>query len=43
VRCTVRQRITIFPVDDIAIERSMLGDKAGLYGGIALAIRGGRL
>jgi hypothetical protein len=27
----------MFPVDDLCIERSLLEDKAGLLGGIALA------
>jgi hypothetical protein len=27
----------MFPVHDLCIERSLLGDKAGLLGGIALA------
>ena len=43
VRQTVRERVRMFPVDDIRIERSMLGDRAGLYGGIALARQGGLL
>ena len=41
VRQTVRERVRMFPVDDIRIERSLLGDRAGLYGGIALARQGG--
>ena len=41
IRETVRERVRMFPVDDVRIERSLLGDKAGLYGGIALAREGG--
>jgi glucokinase len=40
VREVVRQRVRMFPVDELRIERSVLGDKAGLYGGIALARQG---
>ncbi len=43
VRSTVRDRVKIFSTNSVAIERSMLGDKAGSYGGIALAMRGGKL
>jgi glucokinase len=41
VRETVQKRVGMFPVDGVRIEPSSLGDKAGLYGGIALAARGG--
>ena len=37
VRETVKQRVRMFPVQDLSIERSLLEDKAGLLGGIALA------
>ena len=37
VRDTVGERVHMFPVDDLCIERSLLEDKAGLLGGIALA------
>jgi predicted NBD/HSP70 family sugar kinase len=37
VRQTVRDRVRMFPVHDLCIERSLLEDKAGLLGGIALA------
>jgi glucokinase len=37
VRETVRERVRMFPVQDLSIERSLLGDSAGLLGGIALA------
>ena len=41
VRKTVRERVRMFPVDAVRIERSLLGDKAGLFGGFALAREGG--
>jgi len=41
VRETVQKRVRMFPADGVRIEPSSLGDKAGLYGGIALAARGG--
>jgi len=37
VRATVRERVRMFPPGDVVIERSLLGDRAGLLGGIALA------
>ena len=37
VRETVKERVRMFPVQDLCIERSLLEDKAGLLGGIALA------
>ncbi len=37
VRAEINVRVRMFPVDDVRIERSSLGDKAGLLGGIALA------
>jgi glucokinase len=43
VRCTVRDRVRMFPVDGVRIECSILEDKAGLHGGVALAMRQGRL
>ncbi|MBM4081411.1 MAG: ROK family protein, partial [Planctomycetes bacterium] len=43
VRKTVRERVKMFPTDDIRIEPSLLGDKAGMLGGIALAMKGGLL
>jgi glucokinase len=42
VRETVRARVRMFPVDGVRIERAALGEKAGLWGGIALAMRGGQ-
>jgi glucokinase len=41
VRETIRRRVGMFPTDEVRVERSALGDKAGLMGGIALARRGG--
>jgi len=41
VRRVVLGRVRMFPVDDVRIEPSLLGHKAGLWGGIALAMKGG--
>jgi hypothetical protein len=41
MRETIRRRVGMFPTHDHRIERSVLGDKAGLMGGIAPARRGG--
>jgi glucokinase len=43
VRAEIGQRVRMFPADDVRVERSMLADKAGLWGGIALAMRGGTI
>jgi glucokinase len=43
VRDEIRQRVRMFPPDDVRVERSMLGDKAGIWGGIALAMRRGQI
>lgn len=43
VRETMRRRVRMFPVDDVRVEPSMLGEKAGMWGGIALAMKGGKL
>jgi len=43
VRATVRRRVRMFPADDVRIERSLLAEKAGMWGGIALAMRRGRV
>jgi len=40
VRESVRNRVRMIPADQIRIERSQLGEKAGLLGAIALASRG---
>jgi glucokinase len=41
VRETVRERVRMFPAETVRIERSLLGDRAGMWGGIALAALGG--
>ncbi len=41
VRQTVRQRVRMFPTNDIGIKPSLLGNDAGALGGIALAMKGG--
>jgi glucokinase len=41
IRSEIGRRLRMMPSDDIRIERSALGDKAGIYGGIALARDGG--
>jgi glucokinase len=41
VRETIRRRVGMFCANDVLVERSALGDKAGVMGGIALAQRGG--
>jgi glucokinase len=38
VRREVRERVRLFPVDKVRIESSALQEKAGLWGGVALAI-----
>ena len=41
IRHDVEDRVgRLFPVDDISIERSQLGEKAGVLGAVALAIHG---
>jgi hypothetical protein len=37
VREAIRQRVGMFPTADVRVERSALGDNAGLMGGLALA------
>ncbi len=43
VRRAVADRVRMLPLDGVRIERSALGEKAGLYGAAALALRCGRL
>ncbi len=43
MRVAVRQRVGMFPADGVIIERSALGDRAGVLGGIALAARSGNV
>jgi len=38
---TIHRRVGMFPTQNLRVEPSLLGDKAGLMGGIALARRGG--
>jgi glucokinase len=41
LRAAIRRRVQMLPTTGIRVERSVLGDRAGLFGGIALALRGG--
>lgn len=41
VDSTMRERIGMFPVDGVRVECSTMGEKAGIYGGLALAMKGG--
>jgi glucokinase len=41
VRATIKRRVGMLPADSVRVEKSMLGDRAGMFGAIALAIRGG--
>jgi glucokinase len=43
VRQEIARRVQMFPAADVRVERSLLGDKAGVLGGIALALKGGKL
>lgn len=43
VRDEIRRRVRMFPPDDVRVERSLLADKAGIWGGIALAMRRGQI
>jgi glucokinase len=43
VRDEIRSRVRMFSPDDVRVERSLLGDKAGIWGGIALAMRRGAI
>lgn len=43
VRSEVQRRVGMFPTHDIRIEKSQLGDRAGILGAVALAARGGRI
>lgn len=39
VRRGIRERIRMFPADDVRVEKSQLGDDAGVCGAVALAIQ----
>jgi glucokinase len=41
VRQTMRERVRMFPADDVRVLPPFLGDKAGVMGGVALAMKGG--
>jgi glucokinase len=43
VRAEILGRVRMFPADGVRVERSRLGDRAGVWGGIALAMRGGAI
>lgn len=43
LRRSLLQRVRMFPADDIRIARSQLGVRAGVYGGLAAAIQGGKI
>jgi glucokinase len=43
VRETVKKRVVMVPTERLRIERSLVGDRAGMLGGIALAMREGRV
>lgn len=43
VRAAVIRRVGMFPADNVRIERASLGDQAGVYGGIALALQQGKI
>ncbi len=43
VEDTMRARVRMFPPDNVEIKASLLGDRAGILGGIALGMRGGEL
>lgn len=43
LRAAVSRRVRMFPVDTVAIEPSALGDEAGIYGAVALAISHGKV
>jgi glucokinase len=41
IRDVVRQRVGMFPTDEVRVEKSQLGDRAGILGAIALAAKAG--
>lgn len=42
VKAVILDRVRMFPADDVRVERSLLGDKAGILGGVALALKEGK-
>lgn len=42
VRTTIQRRVGMFPVDDIRVAASQLGGRAGIMGGVALALNRGQ-
>ncbi|MCC6586458.1 MAG: ROK family protein [Bryobacterales bacterium] len=43
VKAVILDRVRMFPADDVRVERSLLGDQAGILGGVALALKEGKL
>ncbi len=43
VERTLRERVRMLPADEVQVRLSLLGDRAGTLGGLALAARGGML
>lgn len=41
VRQTLHQRVGMFPTHEVKVKRSAVGDRAGLFGGLALAMQRG--
>jgi glucokinase len=41
LRAVVPRRVGMFPAHEVRIEPSQLGNRAGMWGGIALAMQGG--
>jgi glucokinase len=39
IRRGIRERVRMFPADDVRVEKSQLGDEAGVRGAVALAIQ----
>lgn len=39
VRRGIRERVGMFPADDVRVEKSQLGDEAGVRGAVALAVQ----
>jgi len=41
VRDTARARVGMFPIDDVRFEQSELRERAGIMGGVAVAMQAG--